>query len=1382
MEPLFPILRFSLHIAALIGLVLLLQWSLRPWLAPRWRCWLWGLVVLRLCLPVTFGTGWSLYNLLPSPIPDSIPAQTISQTPPAPPPARSQPIPSTDLLPAPNLLPETTVSDPIAITPIPTRSSPNPTASPDADLAPPTAEVPLPWIRIWAGIWLAGACTVLFGILRNARRMGRWVASGEPVTDPDLLHAVAEAGRRVGVRNIPQVIELPGLDSPALWGALHPTLLLPPGMAHRLDPTQFRHVLLHEFAHIRRHDIALNWLLAILQATYWFHPFVWLAFNRLRSEREIACDDIALHAAGADESEAYGRTLLHLLSHLARPATSPGMVGILEGNGDLRRRLSHIAGFRPGRRFGFLAAMGIAMAGAVTLTDAQLPSSPTNAPAGLATTNLPPVVPLRYTNIFAAAESRDFHAGGNWAGAPRGSNFLGGVRFEIDGLIQLTGRKAEENQRRFREFVSLSVPTNRYGSVHLLAATAWSSPENRRIADVVWRYTDGSFKRSPILYTGHVRDWWRRPFEQPRTVHSPLAKAAAIWTSPDSTRVGAALRMYRVTLANPEPAKPVALIQLQSAREDASLMVLATSLDPLAPGERPDPSPDLEPKDPDWTQHLGVTLIDATSSNVIGGATVQSVVLARHGPATLTVEQTATANGSGVADVLLPAEGVGSVALIASATGYAGSQLVLNPSGTNPLPAFITLKLHGGIELGGVILNSEGQPVPDAAVQVSRFWTSDRPALNLDPQHFTQAKAITGSDGRWSVSGIPASLTHRMGLSVRHPDYVHLHVHQLSADAATEKALREKSHEVRLKSAQRIRGIVLGPDRKPVPDATVRLGARYSAGIFEGTTDAQGRFQVGSQSPGKTVISARAKGFGPVVSEIVITADMPEVELSLNAATVFRGRVVDPDGNPLPDVWVSVDQAPTFDTRDLAAEVAEFSTRTDAEGRWSWDSGPDNPLKFSFSKEGFSEKSRVQIQPGPEEVTVTLDPPRVVEGIVLDTDSGDPVPRFRLAPRGGSWQEEDARDFDSADGRFSISLDKDHYETFEVTSPTHEPSTERIPASDNGRVQMTIRLKESEEFAGTVVDPTGRPVPRATIVLLTPRQPVILVGTRLQTISENAVQVAAGDGSFKLNPVRDPQGIVAAHDAGFARVSVEEFRASGRIVLLPWGRVEGTYHGRVDASGFTRLNVLLFAGASGISSQGPETSPQVAQGGSFTIENLPPGRHQLHRSISTGPISARSSFLEDFEVRSGETTTLDIQTKGVRVTGSLQLPAGVDFSRHRMNGQIRSPSPIPQGLSAEARQKLLQDPAVQQALSPRYYVEVRPDGSVSAEDVLPGQYEIWVFVVLMQGTQVADNWLVRQEFVVPEGATSPTQLGNLVPIQQPLKPINSQYVPLPRGP
>jgi beta-lactamase regulating signal transducer with metallopeptidase domain len=43
-----------------------------------------------------------------------------------------------------------------------------------------------------------------------------------------------------------------------------------------------RHVFLHELAHLKRHDIALNWLFAGAQALHWFNPLVWLAFQQAR--------------------------------------------------------------------------------------------------------------------------------------------------------------------------------------------------------------------------------------------------------------------------------------------------------------------------------------------------------------------------------------------------------------------------------------------------------------------------------------------------------------------------------------------------------------------------------------------------------------------------------------------------------------------------------------------------------------------------------------------------------------------------------------------------------------------------------------------------------------------------------------------------------------------------------------------------------------------------------------------------------------------------------------------------------------------------------------------------------------------------------------------
>ncbi|MFM8421090.1 MAG: M56 family metallopeptidase, partial [Verrucomicrobiota bacterium] len=423
----------SVQTAILALLAFLVTQGLRAWLTARARCWIWGLVVLRLCLPISLGAPFSLFNFLNpsavvvSPMPRAASVgRTVEQPERSP---RTAPVPLPGRIQSPG---EPLMAEALSVEPARPVPSPIPTVAPASETATPWT-----WM-IWA-TWAAGALAFMGRTAWLALRMHRTVARGVPDTSPTLAAALDHARRLTGVRQPMRVVILPGMHSPALHGGWRPTLLVPPSVEGLLTPAQLRHVLLHECAHVRRRDIALNWLMTGLLALHWFNPAVWLAFARLRAERELACDEIALEASGKDEGEAYGRTLLHLLTSWsdASPIVTPGALGLLERHMDLRRRLRHIADFRPGRRLGIPAGLILALVGAVTLTDAQSPkAATTNGPGAMAlSSNLPPVVPLRYTNALAKPEDKDLHSGGNWAKAPRGSNVLGGVYFEIDGLV-----------------------------------------------------------------------------------------------------------------------------------------------------------------------------------------------------------------------------------------------------------------------------------------------------------------------------------------------------------------------------------------------------------------------------------------------------------------------------------------------------------------------------------------------------------------------------------------------------------------------------------------------------------------------------------------------------------------------------------------------------------------------------------------------------------------------------------------------------------------------------------------------------------------------------------------------------------------------------------
>jgi beta-lactamase regulating signal transducer with metallopeptidase domain len=139
---------------------------------------------------------------------------------------------------------------------------------------------------------------------------------------------------------------------------------------------ELRHVFLHELAHIKRHDILTGWMALGLQIVYWFNPLVWLAFYRLRADRELACDALALSHARTGEKQGYGLTIVKLREGFGRPGWGPGLAGILENKQQMKERISMIAKFHKTDRGLALAVLLLAGLALATLTDAQNQKSP----------------------------------------------------------------------------------------------------------------------------------------------------------------------------------------------------------------------------------------------------------------------------------------------------------------------------------------------------------------------------------------------------------------------------------------------------------------------------------------------------------------------------------------------------------------------------------------------------------------------------------------------------------------------------------------------------------------------------------------------------------------------------------------------------------------------------------------------------------------------------------------------------------------------------------------------------------------------------------------------------------------------------------------------
>jgi beta-lactamase regulating signal transducer with metallopeptidase domain len=192
-------------------------------------------------------------------------------------------------------------------------------------------------------IWLVGALLMVFYICAHNIILWLTVKRERPITDQEILDLLEDCKMQMSIQTILGVIVSDRIKSPALFGFVRPRLLLPQGMLETYNFEELRYVFIHELAHLKQRDIYFGWLVALLQIVHWFNPLMWFAFGRMRADRELACDRLAISTMDADEPTKYGRTIVNLLESFSQVRYLPSVAGILEDTCQIERRIKMIA-------------------------------------------------------------------------------------------------------------------------------------------------------------------------------------------------------------------------------------------------------------------------------------------------------------------------------------------------------------------------------------------------------------------------------------------------------------------------------------------------------------------------------------------------------------------------------------------------------------------------------------------------------------------------------------------------------------------------------------------------------------------------------------------------------------------------------------------------------------------------------------------------------------------------------------------------------------------------------------------------------------------------------------------------------------------------------
>jgi beta-lactamase regulating signal transducer with metallopeptidase domain/protocatechuate 3,4-dioxygenase beta subunit len=563
------------------------------------------------------------------------------------------------------------------------------------------------------------------------------------------------------------------------------------------------------------------------------------------------------------------------------------------------------------------------------------------------------------------------------------------------------------------------------------------------------------------------------------------------------------------------------------------------------------------------------------------------------------------------------------------------------------LPLVKELRLETGTTIGGIVQDEAGHPVEGVTVDVHA------PATEYEGGNyiFTLGSHKTDAQGRWRLDVAPKDLTGVWGRT-NHPHY-------RSSDVV---ASRKLDSVVVIKKGLSVSGRVLDGSGRPVKWARAIIGHdTWGTAPPTTTTNEQGEFTLENCTAGPSIITVQAEGFAPRIQDVRIEERTAPVDFRLTEpGSLLRVRVVDVQGKPVAGAGIFAD---TW----RGHRSIHFRAETGLDGRFEWRSAPKDVVLYDLLKEDYMPTRLTPLTASEREQTVILYPKLVITGRVTDAETGRPVPKYRVVKGWQSgWQDRIAwfenMAVEVASDRYTASF-KDPREALflKVEAPGYKPAQSRAFKPNEGSQTFDFTLQREAGLSGFVLLPDGKPAPGTEVALATGENHVALLSGRFDRDAHFPKVATGPDGRFTFPTQMGAFFLIALSDAGYADASSEEFAKSGKLVLQPWGRIEGGVRigPRQGANQQVALDAIWSKGRVEIGAYNSIYWTWTDERGRFRFDRVIPGRWAVARVVGKmyagGLIESLPCWQESVEIKPGGTAQVTIGGKGRPVVGRVAL-------------------------------------------------------------------------------------------------------------------------------
>lgn len=162
-------------------------------------------------------------------------------------------------------------------------------------------------MNVWLFVGWALICGVQsMRLIRRKRGLVALLKTCVTASDAQQLR-VQRLSARLALRRSVRLVR-GDVQVPLVTGVMAPTIILP--LELKLEQKSFDQVVLHELAHVKRHDLLWIWLPELLRLLLFLHPLAYWIRQQAKLSSEMACDELVLSVDSSRRD--YAKTLLAL--------------------------------------------------------------------------------------------------------------------------------------------------------------------------------------------------------------------------------------------------------------------------------------------------------------------------------------------------------------------------------------------------------------------------------------------------------------------------------------------------------------------------------------------------------------------------------------------------------------------------------------------------------------------------------------------------------------------------------------------------------------------------------------------------------------------------------------------------------------------------------------------------------------------------------------------------------------------------------------------------------------------------------------------------------------------------------------------------------------